>query len=62
MLMLGEVANVLMADLGFKKIVICRNQLRTKSHMNRNPISFLKIVSQKHNRRCILYVKICGKF
>lgn len=62
MLMLGEMANVLMVDLGLKKIVICRNQVRTKSHMNRNPISFSKIVSQKHDRRCILYLKICGKF
>lgn len=37
MIILGEIANVLMADLGFKKLIICGiSRLRPKAYMNRN--------------------------
>lgn len=64
MMTLDEMTNVLMADLGFKKIIIMGiSQLTLKSYRNRNPgFFFSKIVFQQHDKRCFLYVTKYIKF
>ena len=60
MILLGELANVWIPDLGIKKVIISGiSLLRPQFYMNRNP-EIKTIVLQKHNSN--FYAKTYGEY
>lgn len=60
MIMVGELANVWIADLGFKMVIISGISLpRPQLYMNRNP-EIKAILLQKHDS--YFYAKTYGKY